>query len=63
MLWKRKGGHTVDAGLEGLAARFAGQIAYAGLLVDLHRHGGLVVAEDAAERGREWFALLRGVRL
>lgn len=50
---------TIRAGLEVLPARLAAQVADAGLLVDLDGDGGLVAAEEAAEGGREGFALKR----
>lgn len=40
-----------------MSARFAIQVSDARLLIDLDRHRGFVVAEDAFERGRQWFAL------
>jgi hypothetical protein len=49
--------HTVDAGLEALAAGLAAEIAHSRLLVDLHRNGGFVIAEDTAECGGKWVAL------
>ena len=49
--------HTVDAGLEALAARLAAEIAHSCLLVDLHGDRGLMIAEDTAEGGGQWFTL------
>jgi hypothetical protein len=42
--------HTVDAGLEALAAGLAAEVAHSRLLVDLHRHRSFMIAEDTAER-------------
>jgi hypothetical protein len=47
----------VDAGLEALSANFAVKIAHAALLVELHRDGLLVIAEEACEGGGENLAL------
>ena len=60
-LWPSKSSiaqHTCDARLEVLATRLAGQVADAGLLVDLDADGSLVVAEEASEGGCEGFALV-----
>lgn len=41
--------HTIDGALELLAAHFAGKVAYATLLIDIHRDGLFVVAEETRE--------------
>jgi hypothetical protein len=52
-----RGGRTVYAAIKILAADFAKEMAYCGLLVHFHGYRVFVVAEEALESGWEGFFL------